>query len=458
MGPTEELNTFLDRLRTLAQSDSTELIQAELDGVRVEDLSSGIERLSTDEAVALLVRLEPEIAADVLVELPTETTKSITRELPDATVAHYLDILPMDDALDLREELGASRFNDLLEIIPVEDAEEIRRLLAYPEDSVGRIMTERFFEVRPDTSMTALLEDIRQASDEKYETINDVYVLSPDRHLIGLFSLRRGLRADPGTRAESIMRTDVITVNATDSAEDAARSMARYGFYALPVLDSRGRMVGLFTGDDAQAILREEESEDMLRLGAISGDAESYLSLSVMRLAGKRLPWLAALFLAETLTGAVMRHYGQGGTIPAYMFFLPLIIGAGGNAGSQTTTMITRALAIGEVKAGDIWMVFRREFLTSLIVGGSLGLAGLVRAHFWGSPPNLVLSVGVALPLIVVWATTVGSMLPIVAKRMHIDPAVMSAPFISTFVDATGLMIYFEIVKLFFGGALPLVA
>lgn len=456
MGPTEELNSFIERLRTLVQSDSTEIIQSELAGVRVEDLSAGIERLSTEEAVALLDRLEPEVAADVLIELPTETAKNITRELPDATIAHYLDILPMDDALDLREEIGDSRFNDLLEIIPGEDADEIRRLLSHPEDSVGRIMTERFFEVRPDTNMTALLDDIRQASEEKYETINDVYVLSPDRHLLGLFSLRRGLRADPGTRAESIMRTDVITVKVTDPAEEAARSMARYGFYSLPVLDSRGRMVGIFTGDDAQAILREEESEDMLRLGAISGDAESYLSLSVSRLAGKRLPWLAALFLAETLTGAVMRHYGQGGSIPAYMFFLPLIIGAGGNAGSQTTTMITRALAIGEVVAGDIWMVFRREFLTSMIVGSALGLAGLIRAHFWGSQPNLVLSVGVALPLIVVWATTVGSMLPIAAKRLHIDPAVMSAPFISTFVDATGLMIYFEIVKLFFGGVLPL--
>jgi len=355
----------------------------------------------------------------------------------------------------LREELGADRFNALLEVIPKEDASEIRRLLAYPEDSVGRLMTEKFFLVGPETTMAELLEDIRRASPEKYETVNDVYVLSPEEHLLGVFSLRRALRADLAATAADVMREEVQTASASEPAEDAARRMARYGFYALPVLDSRGRMVGLFTGDDAQEILQEAETADIESMGAVSGPVEAYLSLSVFALAWKRLPWLLALFAAEMLTGAVMRHYSASNPelgISPIVFFIPLLIGAGGNSGSQVTTMITRALAVGEVAPRDWLTVLRREFLTATIIGSTLGLAGYIRALTWGANPTLSIVVGISLPLIVIWATSVGSLLPLIAKRLKIDPAVMSAPFISTFVDATGLIIYFEVANKLLGG------
>lgn len=456
MALSEDLGVLVDQLRALSRTGSHEIVQEELEGIRAEDLAEGIVRLSTEEAVELLTLTDPDLAANVLVELPTDTARGIIQELPDDTIAYYLDVLPMDDALDLREELGDERFQALLHIIPDEDAAELRRLMSYPEDSVGQLMTERFFEVAPSTSMADLLEDIRRASDEKYETVNDVYVLSPDRHLLGVLSLRRAIRATPETTAQELMHAEVVTTQAHDPAEEAARTMARYGFYALPVLDPRGRMVGLFTGDDAQTVLREAETEDVLALGAVSGDAEAYMSLSVFKLYRRRIVWLLALFLAETLTGAVMRHYGGDGSIPAYMFFLPLIIGAGGNAGSQATTMITRSLAIGEIDSRDWLIIFRKEFITALLVGGSLGLIGILRAAAWGASPNLMISVGAALPTVVIWATAVGGLLPLAARRLRIDPAVMSAPFISTFVDATGLMIYFEIVKAAFGGKLPI--
>jgi magnesium transporter len=413
------------------------------------DIAEGMQRLTVEETRSLLAQLEPDQAADVLIELPAETAKQVMSELPDSTLAHYLDILPQDDALDLRETLGEDRFDALLNVIPKEDANEIRRMLAYPEDSVGRVMTERFFEVTPDMTMQEILSDVRRSPIEKYEMVNDIYVLDENRYLQGIFSLRKAIRASAEMTAAQVMNDEPISCSASQPAEEAARQMARYGFYALPVLDDRHRMVGIFTGDDAQAIIREADTEDVLKLGAVGGSGDAYLSLSVIELFRRRIPWLLALFLAETLTGSVLRHYSKGGSeglgLSPITFFIPLIIGAGGNTGSQVTTTITRALAVGEISPRDALLVMKREFVTALMVGSSLGVAGFIRAKLWGTPPDICFVVGLALPAIVIWAATVGSVLPLAAKRLGIDPAVMSAPFISTFVDATGLVIYFEI-------------
>ncbi len=450
---TDEL-TFVEQLQSLARSNNPALIREQLSDEMAEDLADALVRLDLEEGLVILKGLEPELAADVLIELPTETSRAFADELPDATLAHYLDVLPMDDALDFREEIGPERFDILLEIIPAEDAEEIRRLMDYPEDSVGRMMTEQFFEVRPETTMGEVLKDIRLSSEEKYETVNDIYVLDANHHLLGIFSLRRAIRALPDQTAEELMNREPVTAEAFEPAESAARRMARYGFYALPVLDKRSRMVGIFTGDDAQAVIQEEDSEDVLKLGGVSGDAEAYLSLNVFQLVKRRLPWLVVLFVAEFFTGAVLRYYtgqaSEGGTtvLAQLMIFIPLLIGAGGNSGSQVTTTITRALAIGEVSTHDAVRILRREFMVALIIGITLGIIGYLRALVgWGSGHQISLIVGLALPAIILWATTVGSLLPLAAKRLGIDPAVMSAPFITTFCDATGLIIFFEIAR-----------
>jgi len=457
----QDVHLLVEQLRSLSRADDSAQVREALDDFRTEDLADAFQRMSVDEMVAVLRQMQSSMAADVLVELPTETARQVFRELPDSALAHYLDVLPMDDAADFREELGEERFDALLELIPREDAREIRRLLSYPEESVGRLMTERFFEVSPESTMADVLADIRRSSPEKYEMVNDIYVLNEDRHLVGIFSLRTAIRAEPGDTARELMNEEFISGKASEPAEDVARRMSRYGLYALPILDSRGRMVGLFAGDDAQEILRDADTEDVLMMGAVSGTAEDYLSLGPIRLAFKRLPWLVGLFVAETLTGSVMRHYGQGENGDALkmnplVYFIPLLIGAGGNSGSQTTTMVTRALAVGEITAADWFTVIRREFLTSLIVGAVLGTAGFFRAVLWHTDIRLCIVVGLALPCIVVWATTVGSMLPILAKRIGVDPAVMSAPFIATLVDATGLIIYFEMAKMMLGGSLSL--
>jgi magnesium transporter len=449
--------TLVERLRSLAKIQSPDVVRQELEGVRPEDLAEAFQRMEIEEGLAVLQQLEAETAADVLVELPTEIARAYLSELPDTTLAHYLDILPMDDALDLREELPMERFEALLHLIPDEDALEIRRLMQYPEDSAGRLMTEDFVDVGPEETMTDVLQRIREAPDEEYEMVNEIYVLDPARHLLGVFTLKEAIRAQPEVTAEDVMNEDVVSVTADTPGEEVAREISRYGLYAMPVLDRRGRMLGIVTVDDAQEVLEEAETEDVLKMGAVAGDAEAYLSLGVWQLVKRRVPWLLALFVAESLTGNVLRYYGQGSENELKMnpltFFIPLLIGAGGNSGSQVTTTITRALAIGEVKVTDWWRVMRREILTACLSGGILGAVGFLRAWLpvpvigWGSSINLSLVVAFTLPAIVLWSTTIGSVLPITAKRVGIDPAVMSAPFITTFVDATGLVIYFEIAK-----------
>lgn len=450
--------TLAERLRALALENDSALTRAEMDGVMPEDLAEALSRLDGEERLTILQSLPPEQAAETLVELPTEAARGIVSQLPDTTVAHYLDILPMDDAAELREELDPERFEALLRVIPDEDAREIRRLLSYPADSAGQLMTEDFVAVSPVATMAEVISIIRNASPQQFETVNYVYVLSEDQHLLGLLTLRRVLRASADAMARDVMNPDPVSMPVEAKEEDVARTLARYGFAAIPMLDTRGRMVGIVTADDAQEVLEEAQTEDVLALGGVVGDAEAYLSLSIWQLVKRRLPWLLILFVAEFFTGSVLRYYTNkseegGNTILAQlMLFVPLLIGAGGNAGSQVTTTITRALALGEVTARDWFLVIRRELAVSSLIGFTLGFLGFVRAAIpgplgWGQPVSLSLVVGLALPCIVIWAAAVGSLLPIGAKGAGQDPAVMSAPFISTFVDATGLIIYFEVAR-----------
>ncbi len=451
-----------DRLRSLAKIDSPEVIREELEGVRPEDIAEAFARIDVEDGIHILQHMDAALAADVLIDLPTEMTRAIVNELPDTTIAHYLDILPMDDALELREGLDPERFESLLHVIPKEDALEIRRLLSYPNDSAGQLMTENFVAVKPDDTMSGVLRVIRDTPEEDYEMVSYIYVLDDHRHLLGVVSLKKVIRSDPKKLVTEIMNADVLSTSPETPEEEVARLIARYGISAMPVIDHRGRMVGIVTADDAQEILEEAETEDVLLMGGVSGDAEAYLSLSVWELVKRRVPWLLGLFVAESLTGNVLRYYGQGGggeevQLSPLTFFIPLLIGAGGNSGSQVTTTITRALALGEVRPSDWWRVTRREMLTACVSGFILGAIGFLRAYLkipiigWGSHLDISIVVGLTLPAIVLWSTTIGSLLPITAKRIGVDPAVMSAPFITTFVDATGLVIYFEIARRLLG-------
>lgn len=441
-------------LRALAKTKPSAR-PVDLDFARPEDLADAILLLTPEETAQALGHMEPEVAAQILVDAPTSNVRLIVPLLEDRLLAAYLDVLPMDDAIDLQEEIEEERWERLLEIIPAEDAAEIRRLQNYPKGSVGRLMTEAYFWTAPYATVESLLTDLRSANQEKYESVMAVYVVADDKKLIGIISIRRLLRAHPQMLASEVMNKDVVSVKVTDSDEESARIMAKYGFYALPVVDENGVLKGIFTGDDAQEILQDADTKDVLALGGVSGTVEAYLSLNPVQLYSRRMPWLLALFVAETLTGHVLRHYGQaddGLAISPLMYFVPLLIGAGGNAGSQVTSTITRSLAIGEISSRDWFKVIGREWSVACMIGATLGLVGALRAFApppigWAAGLEMSILIALALPCIIVWASTVGSCLPIAAKKMGIDPAVLSAPLVTTLVDATGLIIYFEIAR-----------
>lgn len=445
-----ELKQLLKKLQGLAKSPDPLLLKETLKPYHIEDLSSAFQRLLITEGLTLIESMDIQTASEILTKLPTEIAKQYIGALPDTTVAYYLDSLPMNDALEMQEELGEERFQSLLHMIPESDAQEINRLLAYPKNSVGRLMTEKYVQLKPDDTAQNVLEQLRQHSKEEFETIQVLFVISPEKHLLGVISLRELLSFSPDQIIQEVMNKEPVTSSPDTRAEDVARLLLRYGFDALPIINQRGRMVGIFSSEDAQTILDEADTEDVLKLGAVSGEVEAYLSLSLWQLVKRRTPWLLGLFVAESFTGSVLRHYGQGEEslqLNPIMYFVPLLIGAGGNSGSQVTTTITRALAVGEIDTSDFFLVMRREMSTSLVVGTILGIAAYFNSLRWHTPMDLCLTVSLTLPLIIIWAATVGSTIPIFAKRIGIDPAVISAPLITTFVDATGLIIYLELVK-----------
>jgi magnesium transporter len=289
------------------------------------------------------------------------------------------------------------------------------------------------------------------------ETLTDLYVVEPFQpgrndsrlRLVGVLSLRALVRARPDRRIADIMETDVISVQVDTDQEEVARIISKYDFLAVPVLDRDGALVGIVTVDDVVDVLMAEQTEDVLALGAVAASEVPYLATGVISTVRQRFGWLLLLFVAETATGTVLRHFERAiAVLPALAFFVPLLIGSGGNAGAQTVTTITRALALGEVRFNDWLRVFWRESRVGLMIGTFLAVISYFRALLWNTTPNVAQVVALSLILIVIWANMVGSLLPIAAKRLGFDPAVMSAPFITTLVDATGLFIYFSLARL----------
>jgi magnesium transporter len=446
----KEIKNLVIQLKSLAKVQNVDVVREELSHLRAEDIAEAFHRLKVEEGLKIIEMLDGSSASTILVELPTEIAKQYFQKINDVVLAEYIEALPISHALEMQEELGDEKFNQILEMIPRETSLEIQRLLHYPKQSVGRHLNDQYLEASPDATMIDILNDIREHPKDDYKTVDVLYVVTEDGHLVGVMSLREVLKAMPTDIARNVMSPDVIAVHPGDSAEEAARTLIKYNFDAVPIVDSMGKLLGTLMADDAHSILDEAHTEDVLKLGAVTGEVEAYVSLNIFQIMKRRVPWLLVLFLAETATGSVLRYYGKSGDdspkLNPAMFFVPLLIGAGGNSGSQTTTTITRALALGEIAPSDALWVLARELGAALLSGSLLACVGFFHAKFiWGSHIANSLCVALALPSIIIWAAFIGSLLPLTAKRIGIDPAVLCAPFITTFVDSTGLIIYFEI-------------
>jgi magnesium transporter len=314
-------------------------------------------------------------------------------------------------------------------------------------------MTDRFVSVTPHHTVTAALEELRHI-DRRVATVANLYVVRENGHLVGVVSLRTLLPADGNATIGSLMIDEVVSVTPETPQEEVARLVSRYSFSALPVVDDTGRILGIVTVDDVIDVLVSKETESMLRMGGVAAeDSETrgtfdYFGGSILRIVRSRIGWLMLLFLAGTLTGSVLRHFeGQLSSVVALSIFIPLIIGTGGNAGSQSVSTIIRALALGQVRLRDAGRVLLRESMAGLLLGLALCIFAVIRTMLWGNTPRLALVVGLTILCVCAWANIVGALVPLLAQRLNIDPTVSSAPLITTLVDATGLAIYMLIAR-----------
>jgi magnesium transporter len=386
-----------------------------------------------------------------VLDQPTMTRRAaILEQLDPARAAKLLEGMAADERTDIVQQMGEHERRRLLPKLSAEVRAEVERLLQYPDHTAGGIMTTEFVRLDPSMTVGAALKHIRSVARQK-ESIYACYILEPGTgRLLGSVSLRDLVMAEMDRPVTEIMRRKPVTVNALDDQEAVAHRMAKYNLLAVPVIEKDGSVVGFVTVDDVIDVLIEEQTDDILKMGGVEPGAldRPYFDNPVLRVVRKRIGWLLLLFVAETFTGTVLRHYeGELAAVVALSFFIPLLIGTGGNAGSQTVTTIIRSIALGEIRLKDAWRVLAREATTGVIVGVLVGSVAFGRALLWGAHMPLAITVAITVLVICTWSTTVGSLIPIAAERFGVDPAVLSAPLITTLVDATGLIIYFRIAK-----------
>jgi magnesium transporter len=396
--------------------------------------------------VLLFRALPRNLAADVFSYFEHEQRQMLLFELTDQETKLLLADMSPDDRTSLLEELPAKVTRSLLNLLSPEDVKEARQLLGYPEDSIGRLMTPDFVAVKSQWTVAQTLEHIRKFGKDS-ETFDRVYVTDNDGKLLDEILLRNIILANSNVRLESLMDYTVISVSAFDDQEQAVKAMEKYDISALPVVDSEGKLVGIVTFDDIMDISEEEVTEDFQKIGAINPMEQSYFNASIWKLWSKRFPWLLGLLIANLFTTGVISYFSDIiQSVVALTFFMPMLIGTAGNTGTQSSTLIIRSLSIGDVKISDWYKVFRKEIIISLLLGAILGIFAYLRgALINDSHYNIAITVCFSMVILVVWANMIGAMLPILLAKFKLDPAVISSPFIATFLDITGLTIYFNI-------------
>ncbi|HEX3857713.1 MAG TPA: magnesium transporter [Verrucomicrobiae bacterium] len=410
--------------------------------------------LKPDDEAVLLRLLPRELAAEVFEYLPLDDQEKALKALGSEQVAQILNDISPDDRTALLEELPAAVTQKLLALLNPEQRKIATELLGYPENSIGRRMTPEYVAVQQNWTVAEVFSLLRR-EEHKRETMNQLYVVDGKGRLVDFVRLRDIVVSPPQTSVLELLENQQIFLRATDDQETAVAAFKKYDATMLPVVDSNEVLVGVVTVDDVLDVAEKEATEDIQRLGGVQALDAPYLKTNVMAMVKKRAPWLAVLFVGEMLTSVTMQNYGgEVQKIVALSFFMPLILSCGGNSGSQATSLIIRAMAVGDVLLSDWWRVFRRELAGGFFLGFILAIIGAIRVvlwqwfHFWdyGSHYSLfALVIGVSLVGVVLWGSLVGAMLPFVLRTVKLDPAVCSAPFVATLVDVTGLVIYFNV-------------
>jgi magnesium transporter len=446
----------------LLESGNESAARQFLDHQNISDVADLINEFPEQEGY-IITHMSIHRAASVFKVLDLSAQKHIIRELPPYKTAELLNVLSPDDRTDFLEELPSNAVRELIKLLDPEERKTTLSLLGYPEDSIGRLMTPDYVYVYPNNTVEEVFITIRKHGKDS-ETINVIYVINEKGELLDDIRIRDFILSQPDKKVSDLMDNRVASLNAYDDQEKASEVFKRENRVALPVVSNSNKLLGIVTIDDILWVAEEEFSEDMQKMGGTEALEQPYLEIPLFKLFKKRIVWLIVLFLGEMLTATAMGYFeDEIAKAVVLALFVPLIISSGGNSGSQASTLIIQAMAVGEISISDWWRVLRREIISGLLLGTALGIIGFLRVVVWSQIfPDVYgihyveigLVVGISLIGVVLWGTLSGSMLPIFLKRLGADPAVSSAPFVATLVDVTGLVIYFFTAFLFLKGLL----
>jgi len=439
------------------------VVQARERSVLAAELQEAWPVLSAEERLEGLRVLPHAEAEDFLLALPARDQAEIILQMSPGDRRSWMRLLPPDDAADVIQESPEEEREGLLAVLDEPTRKEVAALLAYKEDEAGGLMNPRYARLRPDMSVDEAITYLRRQARERLETIYYVYVLDTEQRLLGVITFRELFAAAPDKTVRDIMHTDVVTAHESMDQEALSRLFAEHNFLAIPVLDDERHVKGIVTVDDIVDVVQEEATEDIQKFGGMEALDAPYLEAGFWSMVRKRAGWLSALFIGEMLTATAMgRFEGEIARAVVLALFVPLIISSGGNSGSQASTLVVRALALGQLRLRDWWRVVRRELSAGLALGTVLAAIGFGRILLWqglfstyGEHYLLVaLTVATSLVGVVTWGTLAGSMLPLLLRRLGFDPASASAPFVATLVDVSGIVIYFSMASVILGGTL----
>ena len=444
-------HTTIETLKTmLAHLDDAKKYQSlrdVLQSLPAPDLAPVFEDLSPEKRPVLFRLCPKDQAAALFAELTPETQQSLIEELSDKELGAVVAALCADDAADLVEEMPAGVVRRILAQADAGTRRTINELLKYPQDSAGGVMTPEFMELRPGWTVRRAMAELRAHGFDK-ETINTCYVTGPDRTLLGEVTLRAlVLEKDPGRPVQALMQEAPVRAATAADREEVSRLFEKYGLLAIPVVDAEDRLVGIVTVDDAMTILQDEAAEDLAKMNAMAPSDKPYFRMSLWELYRSRAPWLLFLMLSATFSSLVIRGYEDAlAAVTALTAYIPMLTDTGGNAGSQSSTLVIRGMAVGEIRLRDFARVFWKELRVSMLVGAALSTVNYVRLILtYPGQTATALTVAAALFVTVLLAKTVGGVLPMAAKFFKADPAIMAAPLITTIVDAISLVVYFNI-------------
>ncbi|SFI83259.1 magnesium transporter [Thermoflavimicrobium dichotomicum] len=416
--------------------------------LRPYDISEVMKGLSPEDQIDLISKLPIPTAAETLEYLEPEMQYHILRHLKDSVASPLLKQISSDAVVDMLLAIHPLQAQRLLDLLPEDYRDKINQLMTYPEYTAGSLMTVDYISARAHWNGEQALQHIRKVGHEA-EIISYIYVTDIRGELVGICSLKEIILASPDTRLGDIATKDIISVPADMEQEEVANILSRYDFYALPVVDHQNRLIGIITVDDVVDVIQEEATEDFQKMGGSSPLSEPYFKTSIWELFRKRILWLLVLFIGGAYTANVLEKFSDTlSKIVELSFFIPLLTGTGGNTASQIVTTLVRALGMGEVKFQDLFRVIRKELLTGILLGLSLGMIMYLRAMMMGVNTNIGWVVSISILVIVLWSSLVSAVLPLLLHRLRVDPAVVSNPLITTLVDGTGLIIYFTTAKL----------